>query len=128
MEMSELGGPVMHRSLDFTPVDDEVIVSRILMQLHQAIDDAFPNAQPASSRFAKTAFTGYDEPTLTQGAPLEALREAAEAGRLEISGEDPLNDPDRQKGFFGARASKRQTLIGLAFMLIVVIIAYFASK
>lgn len=118
----------MHRSLDFTPVDDEVIVSRILMQLHQSIDESFPNAQPASSRFARTAFTGYDEPTLTQGAPLEALREAAEAGRLEISGEDPLIDPDRQKGFFGAKASKRQTLIGLAFMLIVVIIAYFASK
>ncbi len=116
----------MHRSLDFTPVDDEVIVSRILMGLHQTIDDAFPNAQPASHRFAKTSFTGYDEPTLTQGAPLEALREAAEAARLEE--EDPMNDPDRQKGFFGAKASKKQTFIGLGIVLIVLLIAYFATK
>lgn len=118
----------MHRSLDFTPVEDEVIVSRILMHLHQAIDDAFPNAEPASSRFAKTAFTGYDEPTLTQGAPMEALREAAEAARLEELGEDPLNDPDRQRGFFGRRASKRQTLISLAIMIILLLVAYFATR
>lgn len=119
---------MVHRILDFTHVEDEVIVSRILMSLHQTIDEVFPNAQPASHRFAKTAFTGFDEPTLTQGLPMEALREAAEAGRQEISGEDPLNDPDRQKGFFGQKSSKRQTLIGLAIMLIVIIIVYFATK
>ena len=119
----------MHRSLDFTPVDDEVIVSRILMQLHQAIDESFPNAQPPSSRFARTAFTGYDEPTLTQVAPNEALREAAEAGRLEISGEDPLvGDAEMQQGLFGSRSTRRQTLIGLAIMLIVALIAYFATQ
>lgn len=119
----------MHRSLDFTPVDDEVIVSRILMHLHQAIDDAFPDAEPASSRFAKTAFAGYDEPTLTQVAPSEALREAAEAGRLEVSSEDPLgNDPDMQSGLFRSRSSRRQTLIGLAILLVMAVIAYFASQ
>ncbi|MBC7661749.1 MAG: hypothetical protein H7249_18805 [Chitinophagaceae bacterium] len=117
----------MHRSLDFTPVDDEVIVSRILMQVHQAIDEAFPNAQPASARFAKTAFTGYDEPTLTQVAPSEALREAAEAGRLEDAGDDLLGgDPELQR--FGSRSSRRQTLIGLAIIVIVGIIAYFAMQ
>ena len=117
----------MHRSLDFTPVDDEVIVARILVQLHHAIDETFPNAQPASSRFAKTAFTGYDEPTLTQVAPSEALREAAEAARLEVSGEDPLvNDPEMQGGRFGSASSRRQTLIGLTILLIVALIAYFA--
>ncbi len=120
----------MHRSLDFTPVEDEVIVSRILMHLHQAIDEAFPHAEPASSRFAKTAFTGYDEPTLTQGIPMEALREAAEAAARQemVSAEDPINDPDRQKGFFGAKSSKRQTIIGLGIMAIVLVIAYFATR
>lgn len=119
---------MVHRSLDFTPVEDEVIVSRILMSLHQAIDDAFPHAQPASQRFAKTAFTGYDEPTLTQGIPVEALREAAEAAAREEMGEDLLNDPDRQKGFFGQKSSKRQTLIGVAIMFVVILIAYFLFK
>ncbi len=127
MRLSLPGGSGVHRNLDFTPVEDEVIVSRILMHLHQAIDEAFPNAQPASSRFAKTAFSGYDEPTLTQGAPMEALREAAEAARAEISGEDPLNDPDRQKGFFGAKSSQKQTVIGLVIILILAVVAYLAT-
>jgi hypothetical protein len=118
---------VVHRSLDFTPVDDEVIVSRILMALHQTIDEVFPHAQPASSRFAKTAFTGYDEPTLTQSMPTEALREAAEAARID-DGENPLSDSDRQKGLFGARAFKKQTFIGLGIILIVLLVAYFATK
>ncbi len=117
----------MHRSLDFTPVDDEVIVTRILVQLHHAIDDTFPNAPAASSRFAKTAFAGYDEPTLTQIAPAEALREAAEAARLE-SGEDSFGEAELQGGIFGSRSSRRQTLIGLAVMLIVALIAYFAMQ
>lgn len=119
----------MHRSLDFTPVDDEVIVARILVQLHHAIDETFPNAQPASSRFAKTAFTGYDEPTLTQVAPAEALREAAEEARADVSGEDPLaNVAEMQRGLFGSRSSRRQTMIGLAILLILTLIAYFASQ
>ncbi len=114
----------MHRSLDFTPVEDEVIVARMLTQLHHAIDEAFPNAQPASARFARTAFTGYDEPTLTQVAPNEALREAAEAGRLELL-RDELADPDLRHGF--SQSSRRQTMIGLILLLIVGLIAYFAS-
>lgn len=118
----------MHRSLDFTPVEDEVIVARILVQLHHAIDETFPNAQPASSRFAKTAFTGYDEPTLTQVAPTEALREAAEAARNEVSGEDPLSNDAMQRGIFGSSASRRQTMIGLAILLILAVIAYFATQ
>lgn len=119
----------MHRSLDFTPVNDEVIVARILAQLHHAIDETFPNAQPASARFAKTAFTGYDEPTLTQIAPTEALRDAAEAARLEVSGEDSLvNDAEMQRGRFGSQSSRRQTMIGLAIILIVALFAYFANQ
>ena len=115
----------MHRSLDFTPVDDEVIVTRILVQLHHSIDEYFPNAPPASSRFAKTAFAGYDEPTLTQTAPAEALREAAEAARLEE--EALVGNAETQRGIFGSPTSRRQTMIGLAIFLIVTLIAYFAT-
>ncbi|MCX6129347.1 MAG: hypothetical protein NTX25_09835 [Proteobacteria bacterium] len=88
----------MQRVFDFSPSDHEVVVSRILVQVHQAVDEAFPNAKPASSRFAKTAFVGSDEPTLTQLAPSDAIRDA-------------LNDDNARGtmgGEFGSRPSRLQ--------------------
>ncbi len=117
---SVLGGLSVHRIFDYTPLEDEVIVARMLTQLHQVIDDVFPNAQPASHRFAKTAFT-YDEPTLTQVGPVDALREAAEAGRLE----DAALEADAANPRFGSKSSKRQTLVGLALFIVIALIAYF---
>lgn len=84
----------MHRVFDFSPADHEVVVSRILVQVHHAVDEAFPHAKPASARFAKTAFVGSDEPTLTQLIPSDTVKDALndETPRA-ISGESPLRAP-----------------------------------
>ena len=62
----------MKRILEFSPTDQDVIVSRSLVMVHQTIDSHFPGAKPASQRFAKTAFG--EEPTLTKGAPISSDR------------------------------------------------------
>ena len=62
----------MKRVLEFVPSDHDIVVSRVLVLVHQAIDSEFPEAKPASQRFAKTAFG--DEPTLTKSHPGEITR------------------------------------------------------
>jgi hypothetical protein len=134
----------VHRVFDFTPADHEVVVSRILVQVHHAVDEAFPHAKPASARFAKTAFVGYDEPTLTQLIPSEAIKEALgeEAARavsgesplrapkpLEVSDEQPIsqeNDNLREMSWWrlSENMPMKQTLIGILALVLVGLLAY----
>ena len=108
------------------------------MQVHQAIDTSFPHARPASQRFAKTAFVGSDEPTLTQLIPSETLREAAlseEHSELRggksrsreafdaVSAEEPLEE--RASWWrVGDNIPLKQTLIGILTLILVALIAY----
>ena len=59
----------MSRLLDFTPTEEDIIVSRVLISVHKAIDKNFPNAEPAPNRFAKTSF-GSEEITITESKPM----------------------------------------------------------
>ncbi|MBF0440600.1 MAG: hypothetical protein HQK54_01725 [Oligoflexales bacterium] len=62
----------MSRILEYQPVEEEVIVSRILVQIHQKVDMEFPNAAPASKRFAKTIINFADnEHTKGSSSPLD---------------------------------------------------------
>ncbi len=47
----------MNRILDFSPSQEEAVVSRILVLVHQAIDDAFPSTENANRKFTKTVFS-----------------------------------------------------------------------
>ena len=133
----------MHRVFDFTPADHEVVVSRILVQVHHAVDEAFPHAKPASARFAKTAFVGYDEPTLTQLIPSEAIKEAlgedmsrAVSGEsplrapkpLEVSDEQPISQENELRDMAWWRLSEnmpmKQTAIGILALILVGLLAY----
>jgi hypothetical protein len=133
----------VHRVFDFTPADHEVVVSRILVQVHHAVDEAFPHAKPASARFAKTAFVGYDEPTLTQLIPSEAIKEAlgddinrAVSGEsplrapkpLEVSDEQPISQENELRDMAWWRLSEnmpmKQTVIGILALILVGLLAY----
>lgn len=59
----------MSKILEFEPIEESVAVPRILIEVHQAIDAAFPDSTPAPSRFAKTAIFGNDEPTANKPLP-----------------------------------------------------------
>ncbi len=134
----------MQRVFDFSPADHEIVVSRILVQVHQAVDDSFPHAKPASARFAKTAFVGYDEPTLTQLIPSETLKEAlGEDYSRTVSGESPLraprplevsdeqpisqeNDNLREQSWWRMSENMpiKQTLIGILALVLIGLLAY----
>lgn len=133
----------MHRVFDFTPADHEVVVSRILVQVHHAVDGAFPHAKPASARFAKTAFVGYDEPTLTQLVPSEAIKEALGEDMpravgvesplrapkpLEVSDEQPISEESVLRDTAWWRLSEnmpmKQTVIGILALIMVGLLAY----
>ncbi len=133
----------MHRVFDFTPADHEVVVSRILVQVHHAVDEAFPHAKPASARFAKTAFVGDDEPTLTQLIPSEAIKESLGEDMprpisgesplrapkpLEVSDEQPISQENELRDMSWWRLSEnmpmKQTVIGILALILVGLLAY----
>ena len=63
----------MSKLTEFRPSDEASLVSRLLILVHKAIDESFPEAEPASRRFAKTVFSSGDEPTINQVLPQEVL-------------------------------------------------------
>lgn len=58
-----------NRILEFTPSQEEAIVARILVLLHQAVDENFPAAEKANRQFTKTVFSDDDVETTAIGSP-----------------------------------------------------------
>ena len=58
-----------NRFLDFTPSQEEAVVSRILVLVHQAIDENFPVVEKADRQFTKTIFTNEGETSELSAAP-----------------------------------------------------------
>ncbi len=87
----------MSKILEFEPVEEAVIIPRILIDVHQAIDEAFPLSAPAPSRFAKTAVFGNEETTANKLVP-QADQGPAEAPPPRAGdGEELYADDDRAK-------------------------------
>ena len=60
----------MNRILEYSPAPEETIVSRILVMVHKAVDEHFPEAQKANRQFTKTVFSSEDyESTALNKAP-----------------------------------------------------------
>ena len=53
----------MSRILEFQPTDEQTIVARVLVELHQAIDASFPNTKPSAKQFSRTVLTNQGEST-----------------------------------------------------------------
>lgn len=54
-----------NRILEFTPSQEEAIVARVLVLVHQAVDEHFPSAEKATRQFTKTVFSEDGESTKT---------------------------------------------------------------
>ena len=67
----------MSRLLDFHQSEESVLVSRVLLQIHKAIDQNFPNVSQPSRKFAKTLFSETDEPTHNKTLPNSDVRPSA---------------------------------------------------
>jgi hypothetical protein len=47
----------MSRILEYQHADEQTVVARILLEVHQAIDEHFPNVEAGSRQFTKTLLT-----------------------------------------------------------------------
>lgn len=59
----------MSRILEFQPTDEQTIVARVLVELHQAIDVSFPNVKPSERQFSRTVLTHQGETTRADNMP-----------------------------------------------------------
>lgn len=59
----------MSRILEFQPTDEHTVVSRVLVELHQAIDSHFPGVNASARQFTKTVLTNQGESTRVDNTP-----------------------------------------------------------
>lgn len=73
---------VNHRNgfLDFTPSQEEAVVSRILVLVHQAVDENFPNVEQAGRQFTKTIFSHEGESTASSSVPGQGFSDLESTG------------------------------------------------
>ena len=64
-----------NRFLDFTPSQEEAVVSRVLVLVHQAIDENFPGVEKAGRQFTKTIFSNEGESTALSVIPGQTFSE-----------------------------------------------------
>lgn len=115
----------MKRIFEFIPSDHDIIVTRTLVLVHQAIDNAFPSAKPASQRFAKTAFG--DEPTLTKSLPSDRAKGVFEETVTKKSGDSDEESTDEERtlpGYHGAERLWKHSLTAIIFLIICIILIY----
>lgn len=70
----------MSRILEFQPTDEQTIVARVLVELHQAIDASFPNARPSAKQFSRTVLTNQGESTRIDNVPPSTEDRASASG------------------------------------------------
>ncbi|MCX6124837.1 MAG: hypothetical protein NTV34_08830 [Proteobacteria bacterium] len=59
----------MSRILEFHPSDEQTIVARVLLELHQEIDLHFPDTKGSSRQFTKTVLSSNSESTAIDQQP-----------------------------------------------------------
>lgn len=59
----------MSRILEFQPTDEQTVIARVLVELHQAIDVNFPGANPSARQFSKTVLTHQNDSTRVDNTP-----------------------------------------------------------
>jgi hypothetical protein len=79
----------MNRILEFSPSQEEAVVARILVLVHQAVDMYFPSAEQANRQFTKTVFSGEGERTAgVRAAPDDDTGKPAAFGNEERTSPD----------------------------------------
>ena len=75
----------MSRILEFQPTDEQTVIARVLVELHQAIDSNFPGVNPSTRQFSKTVLTKQNESTKIDGSPntVSATVDAARQNQSE---------------------------------------------
>lgn len=78
----------MNRILEFSPSQEEAVVARILVLVHQAVDEHFPSAEQATRQFTKTVFSGEGERTAGVRAAPDSGHDGSQFGSDEATSPD----------------------------------------
>lgn len=90
----------MNRILEFSPSQEEAVVARILVLVHQAVDTHFPSAEQANRQFTKTVFSGEGERTAgVRAAPDDGEEAESAFGSDERTSPDGRTAPGEEKPF-----------------------------
>ena len=102
----------MSRILEFQPTDEQTVVARVLVELHQAIDTHFPGVNPSTRQFSKTVLTNQGESTRIDNAPSsspsdkqtlakaedpQAFADHVDTSRLSLTPKTGINEKRIQK-------------------------------
>jgi hypothetical protein len=82
----------MSRILEFSPANEDALISRVLVLVHQTVDDHFPSAAHANRQFTKTVFSDDGENTA-----LSHLPTPSQFGQVEDTSPDEKEVPSREK-------------------------------
>ena len=117
----------MKKVFEFIQADHDTVVSRTLVMVHRAIDNHFPNADPASQRFAKTVFG--EEKTLTKSLPSsewsQGNSEDTAPRRKAVSSEERFLDGSSASKEKAKRRLWRQSLIAAFTIIGCALVAYY---
>lgn len=106
----------MSRILEFQHADEQTVVARVLLELHQAIDLHFPEAKGSSRQFSKTLLaTQADASTAIDNQPTIAGAKGGGAGVAipapPMSAKTPARNPKTNTGF-GIEFSRPGSMVG----------------
>jgi hypothetical protein len=73
------------RILELPPTDEQTVVARVLLELHQAIDTNFPNVNASSRQFTKTVLANQGERTAVDNQPMQQVANAKPASPSQPS-------------------------------------------
>jgi len=87
----------MSKILEITASQEEAVVSRVLLLVHQVIDEKFPTLQNSSRQFTKTVFSEDGENTAQQPVPSEALAVSETPGIPPPPGQNRRSERPQQQ-------------------------------
>ncbi len=121
----------MNRIFDFTPVEERVVINRILVQVHKAVDRHFPNAKEASFQFRSTVFSDDDEHTAIVKAAIELDKENKRKEKQEsavsksIATEDTTKNKVDNGGFWQNLDLNTKIAAIVIVVCVIILVAYF---
>ena len=121
----------MNRIFDFTPVEERVVINRILVQVHKAVDQHFPDAKQASFQFRSTVFSDDDEHTAIVKAAIEMEKESKRRDKKEgsepksIATEDTTKNEIEPASFWDNLDLNTKIATIIIFVCVVILVVYF---
>lgn len=119
----------MTRIIDYAPSDEQSLVSRVLIAVHKAIDDAFPDGAPSARHEVKTQLaagqpgSNQSSPSRRQKPVTDDVRQNEAAFSHHASGFSQVGDENDFDLLIAERQKKRKWV----FFVIMIATAAFVA-